>query len=253
MKGLYALILSAICFSGSLYAAPMDLATFKRLGNESVNSKRCVGGIAIKECHEELEYAKSKNLIDASAYNWGKTNGFYPAIDRRNVIKAICKCGCFEANTLISTLEQGNIPVRNLTTKHSVQTLSEKATLKALLFSEQSIKLTTQGEESVALYVIKLSNGSTLKLTQHHGVLLADGTMTSAKKVTLKDSMLTANGQAVKVVSINREYTDEDVFNFETQGFSKNHHIVIAEDILVGDVVWQNQYAQELDAILLRQ
>lgn len=253
MKGIISLIFSALLMVGYAHAGTMNLATFQKLGNESVNSQRCVGGISTRECHEELDYAKAKKLIDEAAYQWGKSKGFYPVVDRRDEIKAVCKCGCFEASTLISTVEEGDIAIKSLSTKHSVAALNETASLSNISLTPMNVSLVTKGKEATPLYVFSMSNGTVLKLTQHHGVLLADGRMISAKEVTLKDQMLTADGQTVNVVGIERAMTKDDVYNFETSGFSKNHHIVVAEGILVGDVVWQNQFAAELGSILLRQ
>ena len=57
----------------------------------------------------------------------------------------------------------------------------------------------------------------------------------------------------VAITAIGRRQADADVVNFETQGDSELNHIIVAEGVFVGDLVWQNQLAADLGKVALRQ
>ncbi len=234
----------------------MDLATFQALGSQSDLAGRCVSGISYAECQGELAYGLSLNLITQETYNWGLANGYYPVIDRRNNIGAVCKCGCFEANSLILTQdEQGTsawIPAKDIKTTTTLFALNEAATLSRPTFDAKSIKAATRGEETPALYAFGLDNGRTLKVTQNHGMLLSDGRVVEARTLGVGAEFVALDGSTVRVRELRFEHTAEDVFNFEVNAQESAGHIIAAEGVLVGDLAWQNQLSRELGSIAVR-
>jgi hypothetical protein len=235
---------------------PMSLATFQYLGYQSDVAVRCTGAISAAQCQEELAYGLNLNLITPEAYYWGLANGYYPVIDRNNVIGAICKCGCFEANSLILTQdEQGAsawVPAKDIKTSTTLFALNEAATLSRPTFDAKSIKVATRGEETPALYAFGLDNGRTLKVTQNHGMLLSDGRVVEARTLGVGAEFVALDGSTVRVRELRFEHTAEDVFNFEVNAQESAGHIIAAEGVLVGDLAWQNQLSRELGAITVR-
>lgn len=234
----------------------MSLATFQLLGSQSDASLRCSGAISAAQCQEELAYGLSINLITLEAYNWGLANGYYPVIDRNNVIGAICKCGCFEANSLILTQdEQGTtawVPAKDIKTSTTLFALNEAATLSQPTFDVKSIKAATRGEEKPALYAFELDNGRTLKVTQNHGMLLSNGRVVEARTLGVGAEFVALDGSTVRVRDLRFEHTAEDVYNFEVNAQGSAGHIIAAEGVLVGDLAWQNQLSRELGSIAVR-
>ena len=235
----------------------INLETFKNKANESENTGRCIGARDINYCNGELDYALSKNLITKDAYNWGKTNEFYPVVNRRDVVEAICKCGCFDGETqiLLSGLEGETLAaIKTITKGQDVMALSSEATLTDLSLDTFQIETVTQGPEENDMYVFTMENGAVLKLTRHHGVLLSTGEMIAAMDVDTSHKMLLAeDGSEVAVTKITREKPKGDVYNIDTDGDDNLNHIIVAEGILVGDVAWQNGLAAELGSIQIRQ
>jgi hypothetical protein len=217
------------------------------------NPDRCAGGIGNSECQLIRQRAFEANMIDTAGRTFLEKGGYYPLPNlATGAVGAVCKCGCFDASTEIYTYEMGVIPVSELLVGDSVNQLSNAATLNAIELQPAPIELVLSGEEKTDMYQFKLDNGVLLKLTQHHGVLLSSGQMIAAKDVTLKDQLVDENGYFISIQSIDLIAPSKRVYNFEVQGDTKKQHIISAEGILVGDVAWQNQYAQDLNAILLR-
>ncbi len=252
--------LATLGFSQVAISGPMDLPAFQADANASQNTGRCVGDpISFAECKVELDYALEENLITRRAHEWGVKNGFYPVINRRNEVRAICKCGCFEADTTISTFSLGSggielVAAKDVTGDHRLVALEGDTDLDTLSTTDFAIKTLTKGDEEKALYVFEMADGRVLKVTQFHGMLLADGMMVAAKDVAVGSAFIDANSKvAVEVTAISREATDQPVYNFETETSDKASHIIIAEDFFVGDLIWQNQLSSELGEVLLRQ
>lgn len=237
----------------------MSLTTFSTLAQNSDIKVRCVGAISSAACRVELDYALSKSLITRTAYNWGLANGYYPIIDRYDNIGAICKCGCFESSTNIAVFSADaggyiEVAANAVDKSHQLVGLNSNSTLSTLIPEDFAINVISKGEEQYPLYVFELDDGTVLKVTQHHGMLLSTGEMVAAKNVTKSDSFISANTQdKVQIVKIKREKTLEEVFNFETNGSDDVNHIIVAEGVYVGDLVWQNQLSSELGQIKLRQ
>jgi hypothetical protein len=118
--------------------------------------------------------------------------------------------------------------------------------------ASQSVKRIAMGPEDPKLFVFTLANGHTLRVTQHHPMVLDDGTVIEARKVTKKMSFVGLDGQPVAVTKITREKTTADVFNFDTGSETQLGHIIIAEGVLVGDLKIQNELEDEQGSIELR-
>ncbi|RJE78352.1 hypothetical protein BGP78_05685 [Pseudoalteromonas sp. MSK9-3] len=251
----FAAIVSLFAFNAS---ATMDLATYSNRAQVDAGvAGRCVNQpISQSECHMRIEWAVDNGKISRRAAEWGKTNGFYPIIDffSQN-IAAVCKCGCFEQDTLIRVLKDGSIQdirAKELDNSFGLVALSGEATLNDLSTDSFEMKTRTKGPETPALYVFTFEDGNELKVTQHHGMLLGDGTMISAKNVKAGQTMLNAQGTELEVTSITREFTKHDVYNFETNGDAKASHIIVANGMFVGDLTWQNQLHADLGKVIIR-
>ncbi|MFY0582271.1 Hint domain-containing protein [Cystobacter fuscus] len=234
--------------------AAMGLEQFQTLGLTSVD--RCARPISAEECKGELDYGLGQGLITQDAYNWGLANGYYPVIGRRDTVDAVCKCGCFEANTRILTQDAEGfsawIAAKDITKETTLFALNETATLSRPSFNTKSILASTKGAEHPALYVFELDNGNTLKVTQNHGMLLSDGRVVEARTLDTGAEFVALDGSRVRVTNLRFEYTQEDVYNFEVESQLSAGHIIAAEGVLVGDMAWQNQLGRELGSIAVR-
>ncbi|MCF2828087.1 MULTISPECIES: Hint domain-containing protein [unclassified Pseudoalteromonas] len=239
--------------------AAMDIAAYQsQATTDNAAHGRCAKkAISATECVKRIDWAVREGYITARAGEWGKANGFYPVVDFYDrTVGAVCKCGCFEANTLIRVTKGGDIvdvAAKHIDDSYGLVGLAKDASLSLLSTNTFEMRARTKGAEESDLYVFILEDGSELKVTQHHGMLLGNGAMVAAKDVELGQTMLRADGVELSVASITREPTKQDVYNFETNGAEVVNHIIIANDILVGDLTWQNQLQAELGQVVVRQ
>ncbi len=234
----------------------MDVADFQNMA--FTQSQRCLDRpITPAQCQLRLDHALNNGMITRRAYDWAIANGYYPVIDFfDNTIAAICKCGCFDPDTRISARLNGvvlEVAAGDITQQHQLLALESDATRQALHQDYRDINVITKGPEQTPLYRFVLSNGKQLAVTQHHGMVLNDGRVIAAKDVTTTDQFIAANGDVVAIDAIDRVSIDTDVVNFETHGDSDLNHIIVAEGVLVGDLVWQNQRAADLGRVTIRQ
>ncbi len=255
MKVSFANFLSCMFVFGILltqnaHAQMMTLAEFKALS--TAGNVRCVEGIKTPECAEELAYALEGKMIDQATHDWGKANGYYPIFRKRGEkIGGICKCGCFALGTRIS-VPDGFKAVEDVQVKDVVLALKSGSKLDSMQSDIKAVKAVTRGPEMGQMYEFELVDGTVLTVTQHHGMLLSSGKMVAAKAVLESDSFLNVHGESVEVKTIRKFATKGDVFNLETASGDNLNHIILAEDIFVGDLAWQNQLQKDLNAIQLR-
>jgi hypothetical protein len=221
-------------------------------------AQRCTNSITQGTCEQELQYARDHALISPPAYDWARANGFYPVIDRNDVVQAVCRCGCFAEDTAILGAA-GWVPVQELE-RDALVASYDAANDAAAEQAEAGVALTPRplasvisGPEAQDLYVFVLANGHELKLTQHHAVALSDGRMVAARDVGPQDAFLDyQTGRPVGVLAIERRPASGTVYNFEVAADDASAHVVVAEGVLVGDLAWQNQLYRELGAVAVR-
>ncbi len=216
---------------------------------------RCIE-LSAEKCatYNKNAYYTTK-VLSYSAYNWLETNGFC-AIAIGDELTAICPKGCFEGATELMTLTpeglEGTTLARDISELDTLAGLTSSSSLTKPELTSRSIRHITQGPEASPLYVFSLENGRELAVTQHHGMVLADGRVIEAQDVESGDLFVDIDGNNIKVQEISRRYTDEDVYNFRVNANDAQGHIIVAEGILVGDLSWQNELVAEMASIRLR-
>jgi hypothetical protein len=91
-------------------------------------------------------------------------------------------------------------------------------------------------------------------LSTEHAVLLSSGEMVAARELDAAlHSLVTEKGEIVAISKIERRATDDDVYNVLTDaGLSHKGHLIIANGLVVGDIMWQNTLAADLHAVIIR-
>lgn len=172
-------------------------------------------------------------------------------------VHSVCPCSCFEQSTRILSFTESGHPVwknvLDMKKGERVASLNQSANLRNISFDAQNISYQTNGPEKKPLVVIHAGK-NTLKVTETHAVVMADGRVIEASSIKVGDMVLGSNGAAKTVRSIEREFTDKDVINFlvDKPLVDKKSHIISAEGILVGDMQWQNYLREDLNKVLLR-
>lgn len=158
-------------------------------------------------------------------------------------ILAVCPVGCFEANTKILVENDDGTtnerPASQIGMSDRLAALDKNSDLYEPNLISKPLSLVTAGPEEYDLFRFKLSNGRALSVTQYHGMVLSDGRVVFAQDVKLDDAFVSSNGQEVEIVSIDRISTDLNVHNFKLDVDTPEEHVIVAEDVLIGDLYWQ--------------
>lgn len=233
------------------------------------HAMRCASGISATQCSNFQQTAFKDGLVTSDGLTWLQANAYCPIvvdIGSGPEIFSICPQGCFASDTQLLTSGTGNSK-SGFTTASALGTkmLSASAAPSATLMSMaddasiHGIGLTTRsvdrfvtGPETVPLFVFTLANGSTLRVTQHHPMVLHSGKIIEAAQVKPNEAFVDVNGRRVGINSITRAMTSDDVFNFQTVGDTDLSHVIVAEGVLVGDLKLQNELEFEQTSIQLR-
>jgi hypothetical protein len=226
---------------------------------------RCVtamgGDVTPAACAGLRQTALTLMLITTDAFNWLASLDYCPVVvlDAGNVahLTGVCSRGCFAGDTEMLTGcadggEACTTPASQLTADDTLMSLTDQSSVPNIKLEPRSIGRTVRGPEEPPLFVFALGNGSTLRVTQHHPMVLANGSIVEASHVDRGAAFAGSNGKPVAVTSISRERTKGDVYNFETASNTQLGHIIVAEGVLVGDLKLQNNVAFEERSIELR-
>ncbi|MDA9951194.1 Hint domain-containing protein [Oligoflexaceae bacterium] len=251
LNHLFTFLVGALLLTASsAFAVQLTLAQFKALTKN--NSGRCNGSVAKTDCHEEIAYAVQQKLIDSATGEWARKSNYFPTYVKRGTkIGGVCQCGCFAAGTKLLT-GSGWQSVAAFKKGSLVTSFDHQSKLSRPEYSERVVKSAINGPEKAALYTFVTESGQRISVTQHHGMVLANGRMKAAKDIEVGERFVTVDGEGVKVVQIKRVKTSDPVYNIEVTADFKGDHIIAADGLLVGDLVWQNSMKKELGSIQLR-
>jgi hypothetical protein len=200
------------------------------------------------------------DLLTMDGYSFLKNNNFCPIVLSMNGNRRIydfCPMGCFAADTQIlgsvtGDTEASYAPASMFNLQSTLMSMTDEASLNAVTLTTRPVERFVHGPEEPPLFVFKLTNGSTLRVTQHHPMVLHNGQIIEAAKVDEHMTFVGVDGKRVAITSITREKAIGDVFNFQTAGDTQLSHIIVAEGVLVGDLKLQNDLAYEQQSINLR-
>lgn len=173
------------------------------------------------------------------------------------LIYDFCPMGCFATDTRVLTGVTGDgkasyAPAAAMLPQGTLMSMTDDAGLHDVVLAPQPVKRIVYGPEDSKLFVFALANGSTLRVTEHHPMVLHNGRIVEARKVDSRMSFIGLDGRPVAIRAITREKAIGDVFNFETAGETQLNHIIVAEGVLVGDLKLQDELETEQNSIELR-
>ncbi len=230
--------------------------------NAEKEAGRCGGGVAHAVCVVLTNASYDAGLITLAAKNWLFAQepmqcAMYTAYDGvPPFVMGICPEGCFEANTEFFMLSKegvvGSKSARDITKSDEIASLTSTSSLVEPEFASRSIHNITSGPEELELYVFSLENDRSLAVTTFHPMVLADGRIIRAKDVNAGDEFVGIDGEIVVVENVSLRHTEEDVYNFWVDVDSSQEHVIVAEDVLVGDLGLQAISDAEMESIRLR-
>lgn len=237
-----------------------DLIALSKKGSD----QRCSNAIDGQQCVDVNKHAFDNRAITRDGFDW--LNGekrddgnskWYVTTAAPGIPGSMCVCGCFhpDAAILVSTSEgTEEKKARDISKQDTLVVLEGGSALSSPQLVNREISNITKGSETKPLLVFELSSSRVLKVTDEHGMVLADGTMLKAKEVKVGMKFIEYTGKEVEVFKISEEVlsSSEEVVNFRNISPLKMEHLMIAEGVFVGDLSFQNEWS-DLKAIQLRQ
>jgi len=252
-----------LCFAATCFLS-IGASAFNRIDLAKVDKGiRCMGeAMGPAACSADQQYALQTGCINQEEYAMLVRENLAPYCSRyNNKVTGVCACGCFAIGTRMHVAEYASqsiavVPIEmvvEFSNDYLIMAMKEDATLSALGFESMAIRRTTQGPELGSLIYIRTKGGREIGLTKNHAVLLANGEMVEAKAVRVGFSLLSSDGKADNVVAVKKRKANGNVYNLLVDAKGNQGHLVIAEDLVVGDLAWQNSLASELYSVRVRQ
>lgn len=278
MKRTMAMTVLAVPMLLGLRATSADACTIPGAGYQATDTdvacwanadhSRCAGAISQAQCASFQSDAWNEGLLTFNALVWLENNNYCPIVAADEIF-AVCAQGCFAGETELLTDVAGNGKLgwasaskmastmtaslaSGVASGSKLMSMADDAGLRSVSLTSRSVERFVNGPEVPPLFVFTLSNGSTLRVTQHHPMVLHSGKIIEASQVERHNAFMGTDGRRVEILSITREKTDSDVFNFQTAGETQLSHVIVAEGVLVGDLKLQNELQDEENSISLR-
>ncbi|WP_437659801.1 Hint domain-containing protein [Sorangium sp. So ce1182] len=235
-----------------------------RINSNAPEAARCKP-MPKEECASKLERALERSCINWIEHETLKAQDDtplcdYEVTDPMGRLIGWCPCSCFAADTQILSLNttHNEASYTSVEVLHDMwrdrraASLADDATLNDTTLVYRPIVKVTKGPEEEPLVQLQAANGSLLKLTRNHTLLLGTGMMVKAIDAKEGDELVKVDGTAVPVISVSRVPTSDLVYNFLVQGNSLSSHTLVAEGFVVGDLAWENSLATESGQIAVR-
>jgi hypothetical protein len=229
---------------------------------KAADESGCTNRLSDQQCTDNNNEVRSVPAITATAYQWlmdnhrcaiaydnGDGTGYH--------VQAVCPSGCFAEDTQILTASNqdgltASKPAAQITVKDVLIAMADDASVDDIKLVGRTNGVAMHGPEIPPLFVFTLSNGAKLRVTEHHPMVLADGSVVWASTVKPRSLFMGVDGKPVRVVSIGREHTTGQVYGFETRSDTRIGHVIVAEGVLVGDLKLQDELQSELNGIEAR-
>ena len=168
-----------------------------------------------------------------------------------------CRCGCFAEDTEFHT-NAGNIKGTDIIQrKDNIHFVSSLDDLNNWHATYRRINGITYGGDKEMSIFITTESGRKITLSRAHPAVIADtrGQIIAVKKAeTLKrgDYLLGVDGQSDKIITIDEREYQGRMLNFNVVSDNPSHHIIVANDLMMGDHAWQEQITSVESRIMYR-
>jgi len=135
---------------------------------------------------------------------------------------------------------------------NTVTALTEGSTLRNMSFAEQPIHTYVAGETTETIFVLKDQQGDTLKVTSEHPLVRADGSLVKARMLQPGDVLAKADGDVARLTEVTTLPFSGMVWNVQPASHNKTENILAAEGFLTGSVRFQNEWADDVFRLSLR-
>lgn len=164
-----------------------------------------------------------------------------------------CMAGCYtpEQKVVFNGSYKG-IQHAEESGEKSVTALTDGSTLGNMSWAEQPIRTYVAGQTTEDIFILKDRHGDTLKVTSEHPLVRDDGTVVKAKTLKKGDRLVKANGKVVRLDHVSTRSFTGMVWNVQPASHNKTENILAAQGFLTGSVRFQNEWADDVFRLSLR-
>lgn len=149
-----------------------------------------------------------------------------------------CKCSCFAPSTRVLVVRRSTSETRLIALSELIHD-SELYYIKTLSLENNNSQFHITSCDPTTVLVFHMADGSLLKVTPEHPILLPTGKMVMAGSLLPGQYLTHHSGYPVSIQSITEEMSADGVLNVVIDVESEAEHTIIAEGFLVGDAGWQ--------------
>ncbi len=170
-------------------------------------------------------------------------------------VASICAAGCYAPDENILT-PQGYRPVSQMEGDGQTQavTLASQSSLEKPQWASQGVKHLVSSLEDTQheLKEITTASGLSLKVTQNHPLLVPSGEMVRADSLKMGDYLVNVSGKPERIETIRDVDYFGKVHNISLKSREPTENIVVANGLLNGSILFQEQESQLLNRRLFR-
>lgn len=172
----------------------------------------------------------------------------------------VCNIGCYTPEQRI--LSSGvYIPIEKAfeTEESFVNSLTENSDLNGIEIQDSEIESFIVGDTKETVFLFTTDQGKKIRVTSNHPLVLSDGLVKAAADIKEEDSLLGVvedsafrNVQAEKILSIETQWFEGNVYNLQPVSEKEIENIIIAEGLLNGSNRFQNEWSEREFRIRMR-
>jgi hypothetical protein len=190
--------------------------------------------------------------IPATAYQSGNDCNALP--DGANNV-GLCVAGCFPADAHV-TFGDGDVAIKQALDDGRVDlvTLAPDAALDDLDYVTNKVEAYTRDkfEAWQTIYTFSMASGGSLRVTDEHPIIVANGKMRQAKTIESGESLIQVDGSPDEVVQVDVERYFGKVYHVKPQTLDYASNIIVAQGYLNGSSRYQNEFLEMVNKVILR-
>lgn len=166
----------------------------------------------------------------------------------------MCAQGCYTPDQYL-LVEKGYKQINKLNkTNDHIYTLNKHSTLQKLEYRLQNIesiiKDATDSKQEILNFT--LSTGANLKVTLNHPLVDKSGIVKEARMFKVNEHFVDEKGMPVEIYEIKKENYFGKVYNVDLASDVHEENLILAQGVLNGSIKYQNEWAKQMNRIILR-
>lgn len=169
----------------------------------------------------------------------------------------LCYCSCFHPDTkILASIDEGASlewhaisDLALLQKKPYVAVIARDSTIKNLKFELSLVEEWITSDVPHDMIQIQTITGRQVVLTELHALLMPNGALKLAKDLAIGDELVGYNGSIEVIVSLKNVVSERGIINLLTSGEANIQHLVAANEVIAGDLSWENWLLRDVKNI----